>query len=189
MREIDKAFAQIAEAIRARGEVPEEVIIGLELLRGSVGRWLSSADATLYAPEHGRWIVAPSGVHVDLGRRPTLRRLMGALVEARLARPGESITSADLIEAGWPGGPTGTEASANRLRVALCRLRQLGLEPVLLTTTSGWMLKPNVHVVRDARMAFDHAVGVPALEETSSEKRASGFYAAAPETSASENAA
>jgi hypothetical protein len=195
MVEIDEAFAQVAEAIRSRGSVPDEVIIGLEVLRGSVARWLSSEAATLYAPDHGRWIVAPSGVHLDLGRRPTLRRLMHALVEARLTHPGQSLTSAELIAAGWPSDVVVSDATANRLRVALCRLRQLGLESVLVTTSSGWMLTPRVLVVRDESVLFDPRNGVdhpdPAntLDETSSDARASGFYETSPRAPGAENAA
>src|SRR5262249_21308534 len=87
MGTIEEALTGVAEAIRAKGGVPEDVIIGLEQLRGSVGRWLSATGAKLYVPAHCRWFVSPSGVHVDLGRRPTMRRIVTALVEARIERP------------------------------------------------------------------------------------------------------
>jgi hypothetical protein len=147
MGEIEEALARVAETIRSKGGVPEDVIIGLEQLRGSVGRWLSATGAKLYVPTHCRWFVSPSGVHVDLGRRPTMRRILTALVEARLDSPGDSSSSATLIGIGWPGDAAVTEASANRLRVTLCRLRQLGLEDVLVTTSSGWMLDPAVPIL------------------------------------------
>jgi hypothetical protein len=151
MGEIDEAVARVAEAIRARGAVPPDVIIGLEQLRGSLGRWLSATGKGLYAPTHGRWFVSPSGTQVDLSRRGSMRAVFEALVRRRLERPGHPITSAELIAAGWPEDPTPSEASANRLRVTLCRLRQLGLDTALVTTSTGWMLNPAVSVVREAQ--------------------------------------
>src|SRR5262245_42969489 len=140
MSEIEIALAGVAEAIRIRGGVPEEVIVGLETLRGTVGRWLSGSGGAIVAPKHGRFIVAPSGVQINLARRPTLRRLVIALVEARASQRGEPLAAPQLVRAGWPEDATvGPEVAANRLRVALCRLRQLGLESVILTTSSGWL--------------------------------------------------
>jgi hypothetical protein len=150
MQEIETALTRLVEVINAERKVPDEVLLGLGMLKSSISQWLSNPAGTLRAPRHGRWIVSPSGVHLDLVRRPTLRRLVAALVEARCARPAEAVCSAELIAAGWPGETAVTDASANRLRVALCRLRQAGLEHVLVTTHSGWMLKPNVPVERDA---------------------------------------
>jgi hypothetical protein len=131
--------------------VPEEVLLGLGRLSSAIAQWQCNGrvSRTLQAPRHGRWMVSPSGVHLGLVERPTMRRLVGALVEARCARPGEPLNSAELIAAGWPGESRVTHASANRLKVALCRLRHLGLEEVLVTTRSGWMLDPNVRVDRD----------------------------------------
>jgi len=147
--DIDDAFDAVAAAIRAHGAAPEEVITGLEMLRGSIGRWLAGASGAVSAPAHGRWLVTPSGRHVDLARRPTLRRLMMALVEGRIERPGEAIAPSELIAAGWTDEPADHEAAMNRLRVAICRLRQLGLESAIVTTNSGWMIDPKTPVVRE----------------------------------------
>jgi hypothetical protein len=49
-----------------------------------------------------------------------------------------------------------SEASANRLRVTLCRLRQLGLDTILVTTSTGWMLDPAIPIVREPE------IGAPA---------------------------
>src|SRR5262249_30794283 len=137
------------EVINAERKVPDEVLLGLGMLKSSISQWLSNPGGTLRAPRHGRWIVSPSGVHLDLVRRPTLRRLVAALIEARCSRPGQAVCSAELIAAGWPGEAAVTDASSNRLRVALCRLRQAGLEHILVTTHTGWMLKSNIPVERD----------------------------------------
>jgi DNA-binding winged helix-turn-helix (wHTH) protein len=186
MLRIDEAFVQVAEAIRAQGAVPEDVIMNLEMLRGSVGRWLSGATGALCAPKHGRWIVSPTGVRLDLARRPTLRRLVMALVEARVTRPGEAVPGAELVAAGWPGETVSPETSANRLRVAICRLRQLGFETVIVTTSSGWMIDPAVPVVRhDSNEATQETSGeapAEAAPESSGEpetpgRKDSGFFA------------
>jgi hypothetical protein len=161
MGEIDDAFARLAEVIRARGPVPEEVVLGLELFRSTVTRWLSNSTGSLFAPEHGRWIVTPFGTQVDLTRRPTLMRLLQALVEVRVDRPGEAVPSSALIARGWPEDPVVSEASANRLRVALCRLRQLGLESVIMTTNAGWMLNTAVPVVRDESVMLEGIDSTP----------------------------
>jgi hypothetical protein len=125
------------------------VLIGFEQLRGAVGKWLSTRPASLYAPAHGRWCVGPAGEHIHLAKRATLRRIVGALVAARLERPGAPLTSADLIAAGWPEDARVCEASTNRLRVTLFRLRHMGLEKILVTTSEGWMLDPAIPVIRD----------------------------------------
>lgn len=169
MAQIEELLAELVEAIHARGAVPEQVLIGLEVFRGAMDRWLSGASGALCAPKHGRWLVSPSGVHLDLERRPTLRRIVGALLEARVARPGESVASATLIVAGWSDEVASPEASANRLRVALCRLRQLGLEGVIVTTSSGWMLDPSIPVVRESEPPPSiEEVGAPVDERGSS---------------------
>ena len=151
MREIEQSLARVAEAIRGQENVPEDVLIGLEQLRGAIGRWLSTNGQTLYVPSHVRWFVSPSGAHVDLAKRPTMQRIMAALVDARTTRPGESVPSSVLVAAGWPGTQEErvSEASANRLRVTLCRLRQLGLDTILVTTSTGWMLDPAIPLVRE----------------------------------------
>jgi hypothetical protein len=172
MGEIEEALARVAETIRAKGDVPEDVIIGLEQLRGSVGRWLSASGAKLYVPAHCRWLVSPTGVHVDLGRRPTMRRIVTALVDARIETEGDAISSATLIGIGWPEDAAVTEASANRLRVTLCRLRQLGLEGVLVTTSNGWMLDPAVPILREdtsVDIQRDDGSGIYVTPQTSEE--------------------
>jgi hypothetical protein len=178
--EIEDAFTNVAEAIRARGEVPEEVIIGLEMLRGSVDRWLTGESGALSIPTHARWAVTPSGTHIDLARRPTLRRLVMALLESRLAEPGASVSNATLIAAGWPNEQAGPEASANRLRVAICRLRQLGLENAIVTTSAGWMLDPNIAIVREENAS---TMELPTAAQPTTDKRESGIFVQGDESS------
>ena len=180
MVDIDDAFEAVAAAIRAHGAAPDEVITGLEMLRGSVGRWLAGTRGAVSVPAHGRWLVTPSGRHVDLGRRPTSRRLVAALVEGRIARPGQALPASELIAAGWVDEPADHEAAMNRLRVAICRLRQLGLESAILTTSAGWMLDPNTPVIREPAIA--RADREPSEDADDVRRPASGIF----ESSASE---
>ena len=53
------------------------------------------------------------------------RRLLHALVKGH--RDGHSLTTHDLIEAGWPGEHPVYEAGANRVHVALTQLQELGV--------------------------------------------------------------
>jgi len=184
MADIEDAFASVEAAIRAHGAAPDEVLASLEMLRGSVGRWLAGATGALDAPSHGRWLVTPAGRQIDLVRRPTLRRLVCALVDARVAKPGKPVSASDLITVGWADEPAADhEAAMNRLRVAICRLRQLGLESLIVTTSHGWLIDPTTPIIRDAT----HAVAAPAsepeidasLDRGGERKPASGLFASA----------
>lgn len=180
MVDIDDAFAQIAAAIQAHGSAPEEVIHGLEMLRGSVSRWLAGATGAISAPVHGRWLVTPGGRHIDLERRPTLKKLVAALVEVRITRPGQALPASELIAAGWADEPADHEAAMNRLRVAICRLRQLGLENAIVTTSSGWMLDPETPIAREPSLAPKAPMPATELEAIDEEVRkpASGIFTA-----------
>ncbi len=52
---------------------------------------------------------------------------MTALIERNREAPGASLTVQDLLEAGWPGERPMAEAGANRVYVALTKLRRMGL--------------------------------------------------------------
>ncbi|HJL35290.1 MAG TPA: hypothetical protein RMG95_06265, partial [Polyangiaceae bacterium LLY-WYZ-15_(1-7)] len=85
---------------------------------------------------------------VDVRRRPTLRRVLAALVERRVAAPGEALAWDALLEAGWPGQKVRAESGAHRVRVAVSTLRKLGLADVIETVEEGYRLDPEVPVDR-----------------------------------------
>ena len=85
---------------------------------------------------------------IDLRRRAPLRRILLALVERRLAAPGEALTQDELVAAGWPGEYISHGAAGNRLHVALSTLRKLGLRAHLESGEHGYFLAPGVAIAR-----------------------------------------
>lgn len=85
----------------------------------------------------------------DLSRRGPLRRVLVALVAARLDRPGEALTAAEVLAAGWPGERMFPESGAARVYMAVRRLRTLGLEATLRTSDQGYMLDPRADIAWD----------------------------------------
>lgn len=82
----------------------------------------------------------------DFSRRGPLRRVLVALVEARLRSAGQALSAGDVQEAGWPGEKMFAESAAARVYMAIRRLRELGLGPALRTVDAGYLLDANVDV-------------------------------------------
>ncbi len=82
------------------------------------------------------------GRSLDFSRRGPLRRVLLALVTARLEAPGRALTALEVQAAGWPGEKMLPESGAARVYMAVRRLRALGLEAVLLTRDEGYALDP-----------------------------------------------
>lgn len=83
---------------------------------------------------------------LDFSRRGPLRRVLVALVEMRLRSVGRPLSASDVQEAGWPGEKMFAESAAARVYMAIRRLRELGLGPVLRTVDAGYLLDTNVDV-------------------------------------------
>lgn len=105
-------------------------------------------DAPVVVDVEGQWIQRSDGGKTSLARKATLRRLLKRLVDARVAAPGQPVGSAELIELGWPGERVAHEAAMNRLRVAMARLRQSGLDACLVSERGGYWLAPSVALMR-----------------------------------------
>jgi len=99
-----------------------------------------------------RWVRPPGGSTMDLARRGSLRRVLDALVTRRLEAPGVAWSPSALLEAGWPGDRVGHESGMMRVYSVIRRLRGLGLGAVLLTRDDGYLLDPQVAVVRAAAL-------------------------------------
>ena len=89
-------------------------------------------------------IVGPEGASFELGgvrvslEQPVGRRLLRALAEDAQSG-GKGLSVEALFAAGWPGEALPRAASANRVRVALTKLRQAGV-PVRFVRGQGWSL-------------------------------------------------
>ncbi len=68
---------------------------------------------------------------------PRSRRILFALATLRVEAPGEPLSMDEVVRAGWPGERIGSEAAANRVRVALATLRKLGLRRAIVTGQGG----------------------------------------------------
>jgi tetratricopeptide (TPR) repeat protein len=87
---------------------------------------------------------------VSLARRAPLRRLLGALAEARSTRPGAVVSIAELVRAGWGDERILPHSATQRVRVAIAELRALGLREVLLSRDGGYLLDPHLPLRRVA---------------------------------------
>jgi predicted ATPase len=102
-------------------------------------------DDALVVAEDGAWFKPPHGKRVALANRPNLKRLLLALTQHRIGAPGEALSLDAVFRGGWPGERADSRSAANRARVALARLRKIGLGDLLLTQ-GGYYLDPNVRV-------------------------------------------
>ncbi len=69
-----------------------------------------------------------------------LRRVLVALIDRHASTPGAPLSIRDILEAGWPGERPVVEAGANRVYVAIARLRSRGLRDVIDRFEDGYRL-------------------------------------------------
>jgi predicted ATPase len=86
---------------------------------------------------------APGGSWQDLSTRGALRRILAALSDRREQAPGQPLTRAQLVEAGWPDERITTDAAATRVYTAIATLRRRGLRGVLVRRDEGYLLDPS----------------------------------------------
>jgi hypothetical protein len=79
--------------------------------------------------------------HVDLSKRPTLRNILHALIDAK----GRVSTEA-LVAAGWPGEHISRHAGQCRVRAAVATLRRSGLASVIHRDRDGYFLNADVEL-------------------------------------------
>jgi tetratricopeptide (TPR) repeat protein len=133
----------------ARAAVPEEALVALEAPPQGTNDTEEYLGTLRVTPSRDGFHDA-DGAFVDLKRKRVAARVLSALVDAH-AR-GEALSARELFERGWPGQHAiGEESAMNRLRVAVARLRGLGLGTYLVTTAEGYLLPPDLEVVTVAR--------------------------------------
>ncbi|MFK8001639.1 MAG: tetratricopeptide repeat protein [Polyangiales bacterium] len=139
-----KHLARAQAALAREVSSPDEARRVAQLLRAELRRyeervgWAIAHDAGFF--------VTPDDARVDLSRRRISQRLLGALLDHRLAHPGETLGLEDLLRAGWPGQRVLQTAARNRLHVALSGLRKLGIDPLLRRRGDGYLLDPDIEL-------------------------------------------
>lgn len=152
-----------ADASRAAGRNQDErfALRCVELWRRKGHAWSGPVSSPPSAPpsmppvsevltvgSNALWFRPPGQRKVDLSRRRALPKLLEALCRRRAEAPEQTLTVAELVEAGWPGEKIPYAAATNRLYVAIATLRKLGLGDLLVTRDDGYLLDPNVGLER-----------------------------------------
>lgn len=88
----------------------------------------------------GHWFVVDQGDPVDLTSREPLRRILSELVAIATDESRRGASVDDLIEAGWPEAEPTRSSGANRVYYTIRKLREFGLEDVLVTSEQGYRL-------------------------------------------------
>jgi hypothetical protein len=106
-----------------------------------------AVEDVLVIGKDARWLRFRDGPVVDFGARPLLRGLLLALVRARLAHPGEPLSTDALLQEVGKDERMLARAGLNRLYVALSRLRASGLRDAIEARGDGYLLPPSVQIV------------------------------------------
>ncbi len=127
-------------------------------VREQLGLWstdLDANDGALDLPAgcvavcaRGTWFRTPEGPVVSISRWLALRNLLVRISEQRETAPNAPLNVEALVTAGWPGERIMQKAGATRVYTALSALRRLGLRRVLIRRTGGYLLDPNIPIVR-----------------------------------------
>lgn len=80
------------------------------------------------------------GVQVTLALGSPQRAVLCALLDAHHRHPGKATSMDELIDAAWPGETLVGDSGPNRLRVAVSRLRKLGLGEIVVSHPGGYAL-------------------------------------------------
>lgn len=95
-----------------------------------------------------RWLAA-GRTHIDLRRRPVLRRVLARLVRGRIEQKGVPVPALTLIESTWPEDRSKRHALDNRLWVALSTLRKLGLNDLIVREDGGYLIPGFVELIAE----------------------------------------
>lgn len=144
--------ARARERLKAPASTPEALFAKRMLDRAIAAAEVSAVEpvgALVVAPD-ARECRVPDGRVLDLSKRPRLRRLLLALVEARSTDPGRAMSVDELFATAWRGESARYESMRSRVYVAVRQLRDLGLREWLLHDLDGYLLDPAVRVERSA---------------------------------------
>ncbi|MBL4633645.1 MAG: tetratricopeptide repeat protein [Kofleriaceae bacterium] len=97
---------------------------------------------------YARWFRVPDGQWQELRSLGTIRKILYALVIEKRRSPGSRLPMMALQAAGWPEESIQVESGANRVYVALNKLRKMGFDGIILRSGSGYYLNPEIEVHR-----------------------------------------
>ncbi len=103
--------------------------------------------AALVVGPEARWFRREDGEPVSLLKARGARLVLAELLRRRVETPGVALSLDALFEAGWPGERVQRKAAANRVYVALTKLRNLGLRGLIQSRDDGFLLDPGAAVV------------------------------------------
>lgn len=121
-----------------------------QIERGELPASGAPSPRVLEIGPEGRWFSVGGDEPVDLSRRSALRKILAALARLRRARPGEPLSVYDTISAGWPDEVLTPDSGARRVYSTINRMRDLGLQDVLVTVDDGYLIEPSWTVVMKA---------------------------------------
>lgn len=99
--------------------------------------------------DDGNIAILPDETQIELESRYVLKRLLLAMCASQEESPGVSMTLEDLVEAGWPDEQMTYESGIRRVYSAIRNLRKLGLEEIVLTGENGYLIDPDLRIVRE----------------------------------------
>jgi tetratricopeptide (TPR) repeat protein len=125
---------QCAAAIEARSEAPTFLARHERMRR------------VLVVEPSAEWFELKPAPRRSCAQRHVLRRLLAALVAARIDSPGRALSTMELFERGWTGEKAMPGSASNRVYVSIAGLRRLGLKDVLVARDGGYLLDPEVPI-------------------------------------------
>jgi len=87
-----------------------------------------------------------NALKVSLALGSPQRAVLRALVEAHHTAPGVTTAADELVSRAWPGESHVNDSGLNRLRVAISRLRKLGLGDLIVSRTGGYALAESLTI-------------------------------------------
>ncbi len=145
-RRLERAPEAAQSDVRIARRLLEAALGVAALVRPRPDRLAPGSEDVLIVERTGAWFRAPRGAPVDVARRTPLRTLLGALLTARLERPGRPVATTELMRLAW-SDTKDLPVLQNRLRVAIATLRKLGLASSLFTQAGGYLLDPKREVL------------------------------------------
>ena len=142
-RAIDGSLALMPAGREAASSAAAAAVAGGEPGAAAAGE--DAASRVEIGPGSG-WVRLASGNEVKLP--PLLARVFDALVEERLARPGQPIATETLAAQVWPDLSLDPRAAAERLHSAIAKLRRRGLDALVVRQGGGYLIHPAVACTR-----------------------------------------